>query len=200
MPKTRCTGARSWTSWVFTCYEDIDAILRDHKRFSNDTRQRRPRRTRTSQAPIGDPNMLVLDPPDHTRLRALVSKAFTPTAIKALKPRIGAIVTDLLDRIDPSAGFDLMHTLAYPLPVIVMAELLAVPSQDYAQFKLWSDRRARLLEPTMTAQEAQLAVQAAREFDAYFLNVVKARRAAPQDDLISTLRGRGRTRRDTHRI
>lgn len=174
-------------SWVFSCYEDIDTILRDYKRFSSDTRQRRPRRTRTSRAPIGDPNMLVLDPPDHTRLRALVSKAFTPTAIEALKPRISAIVNDLLERLDPAAGFDLMDTLAYPLPVILMAELLGVPSQDYAQFKLWSDRRARLLEPTMTAEEAHLAVQAAQEFDAYFLNVVKTRRAVPRNDLISTL-------------
>ena len=131
--------------------------------------------------------MLVLDPPDHTRLRALVSKAFTPTAIEALKPRISTIVSEILDRIDDPAGFDLIDTLAYPLPVRVMAELLGVPSQDYAQFKLWSDRRARILEPTMTAAEAELAVQAAQEFDAYFRTVVNARRAVPQDDLISTL-------------
>jgi cytochrome P450 len=174
-------------SWVFTRYEDVDAILRDHRRFSSDTRQRRPRRTRTSRAPRSDPNMLVLDPPDHTRLRALVNKAFTPTAIEALKPRICAIVHEILDRIDDPAGFDLIDTMAYPLPVLVMAELLGVPSQDYAQFKLWSDRRARILEPTMTAVEAELAVQAAQEFDVYFRTIVNARRTEPQDDLISTL-------------
>jgi len=174
-------------AWVVATYEDIDAILRDHKRFSSDARHRRPRRTRTSRAPTGDPNMLVLDPPDHTRLRALVSKAFTPAAIEALKPRIVSLVTELLDRINTPNGFDVIEALAYPLPVMVMAGLLGVPPEDHAQFKLWSDRRARILEPTITTAEAHLAVQAAREFDAYFLQVVNARRAAPQDDLISTL-------------
>jgi cytochrome P450 len=175
-------------SWVLTRYRDVDAVLRDHKRFSNDPRNRRDPRTRpaTTTAP-GDPSMLFLDPPDHTRLRALVSKAFTPSAIEAFAPRIGTIMQELLEQIEAPAAFDLIETIAYPLPVIVMAELLGVPPEDRAQFKVWSDQRARTLEPTMTARERQDAFRAAQEFDAYFLKIIEARRVAPQDDLISTL-------------
>jgi cytochrome P450 len=131
--------------------------------------------------------MLFSDPPDHTRLRALVNKAFIPQAIEALKSRIRAIAEELLDQVQDPAGFDVIETIAYPLPVIVMAELLGVPTRDRAQFKVWSDQRARLLEPTITASEIQVAIQAGREFDAYFMDVINARRKEPRDDLISTL-------------
>jgi cytochrome P450 len=131
--------------------------------------------------------MLFVDPPEHTRLRALVNKAFAPQAIAALTPRIRAIVQELLDQIAEPSHFDLIDVLAYPLPVIVMAELLGIPPQDRAQFKLWSDRRARALEPTMTPREIQEANRAAYELDNYFRGVIQARRLEPRDDLISTL-------------
>lgn len=176
-------------SWVLSRYEDVDTILRDHKRFSSDARNRRSTRRRqaTIAAPNEPPSMLFSDPPDHARLRALVNKAFIPQAIEALKPRIRAIAEELLEQIQDPAAFDVINTIAYPLPVIVMAELLGVPPQDRVQFKLWSDQRARLLEPTINASEVQVAIQAAREFDAYFLDVINARRKEPRDDLISTL-------------
>jgi cytochrome P450 len=175
-------------AWVATCYADVDAILRDQKRFSNDPRQRQ--RTRTARTTIDNPggqSMLFVDPPEHTRLRALVNKAFTPQAIAALTPRIQAIVQELLDQILEPSHFDLIDTLAYPLPVIVMAELLGIPPQDRAQFKHWSDRRARALEPTITPREIQEANRAAYELDDYFRGVIQARRCEPRDDLISTL-------------
>lgn len=175
-------------SWVCSRYADVDAILRDHKRFSSDARKRRSSRLRGAAAlNSGEPSMLFLDPPDHTRLRALVSKAFTPQAIEAFKPRIYAIVDDLLDQIENPSAFDVIETIAYPLPVIVMAELLGVPPKDRAQFKYWSDRRARALEPTLTQSERQAAIQAAVELDAYFLGIIQERRAEPRNDLISTL-------------
>ena len=176
-------------SWILSCYEDIDTVLRDHKRFSSDARNRRSRRPSQSVAasPNEPPSMLFSDPPDHTRLRAMVNKAFIPQAIEALKPRIRAIARALLDEIQDPAAFDVIETIAYPLPVIVMAELLGVPTRDRAQFKVWSDQRARLLEPTITARERQVAIQAGREFDAYFMDVINARRKEPRDDLISTL-------------
>ena len=93
--------------------------------------------------------MLLLDPPDHTRLRALVSKAYTPGAVKALEPRIRSILGTLLDDIADPAAFDLMQAVARPLPVIVIAEMLGVPAEDRAQFRIWSAQRARLLEPTI---------------------------------------------------
>ena len=178
-------------SWVLSRYEDVDTVLRDHKRFSSDARNRRSARRRQRQSvvasPSEPPSMLFSDPPDHTRLRALVNKAFIPQAIEALKSRIRAIAEELLDQVQDPAGFDVIETIAYPLPVIVMAELLGVPTRDRAQFKVWSDQRARLLEPTITASEIQVAIQASREFDAYFMDVINARRKEPRDDLISTL-------------
>jgi len=178
-------------SWVLSRYEDVDTVLRDHKRFSSDARNRRSARRRQRQSvvasPSEPPSMLFSDPPDHTRLRALVNKAFIPQAIEALKSRIRAIAEELLDQVQDPAGFDVIETIAYPLPVIVMAELLGVPTRDRVQFKVWSDQRARLLEPTITASEIQVAIQAGREFDAYFMDVINARRKEPRDDLISTL-------------
>lgn len=175
-------------SWVLSRYADIDAVLRDHKRFSNDGRNRIPSRSRRASIPAGnDPNMLFLDPPDHTRLRALVSKAFTPHTIAALEPRIRHIMGELLAQLPNPANFDLMQTIASPLPVIVIAELLGVSPEDREQFKIWSNRRARLLEPTISARERQAAASAAEDLNAYFLKVIEQRRRQPQDDLISVL-------------
>jgi len=175
-------------AWVVTRYAHVDAILRDHKRFSNDPRHRqRARAPRTTVDNPGGQSMLFLDPPDHTRLRALVNKAFTPQAIAALTRRIQAIVQELLEQIPEPSHFDLIDTLAYPLPVIVMAELLGIPPEDRARFKRWSERRARVLEPTITASEIQEGNRAAHELDEYFRGVITARRRAPRDDLISTL-------------
>jgi cytochrome P450 len=175
-------------SWVCARYADVAAILRDHKRFSNDPRTRDLTRTRRRTTMEGmEPSMLFLDPPDHTRLRALVNKAFTPQTILALAPRIRAIMVELLDHIPDPTAFDLMETIAYPLPVIVIAELLGVPSQDHAQFKVWSDARARSLEPTMKPRERTMAIEAGQALDAYFLNIIQARRKEPRRDLISAL-------------
>ncbi|GIX46396.1 MAG: cytochrome P450 [Candidatus Tectimicrobiota bacterium] len=174
-------------AWVVSRYADVDAILRDHRRFANDPRKCTRSRLLRTPLEAGEPSMLFLDPPDHTRLRSLVSKAFTPQAIAALEPRIRAIVNELLDGIADPAAFDLIEVLAYPLPVIVIAELLGVPPQDRAQFKRWSDQRARILEPVLTARERQEAMQAAKELDAYFLRILDARRREPRADLISAL-------------
>jgi cytochrome P450 len=175
-------------SWVFARYRDVDAILRDHTRFSNDERHRqRPRAFETSAAYPRGPSMLFLDPPDHTRLRALVQQAFTPRAIEALAPRIRQIAEHLLDQIADPTAFEMMEALARPLPMIVMAELLGVPTEERAQFQVWSQQRARVLEPTITAHEQRLAIQAAQVLDAYFLGLIKRRRDEPRDDLISAL-------------
>lgn len=175
-------------AWVVSRYHDVDAVLRDHKRFSNDSRKRVSSRVPDmATSSTSEPSMLFLDPPDHTRLRALVSKAFTPLAIEALETRIQAITEELLDQIDDPACFDVIQSIAYPLPVIVMAELLGVPAQDRVQFKIWSDQRARALEPTLTPTERQLAIRAGEELDAYFLGIIKQRRKEPRADLISSL-------------
>jgi pimeloyl-[acyl-carrier protein] synthase len=175
-------------SWIISRYRDIDAILRDYTRFSNDSRHRQAvsQAQAASSNPSG-PSLLFLDPPDHTRLRSLVQQAFTPRAVEALAPRIRQIAAHLLDQIPNLAVFEVMEALARPLPMIVMAELLGVPTQDLAQFQKWSRQRARVIEPMMTAREHQLATQAAHELDAYFLGLIEQRRMEPQDDLISAL-------------
>ena len=175
-------------AWMFTRHADIDTILRDHRRFSNDPRKG----TLSSRQRAGLPadeefTMLFLDPPDHKRLRALVNKAFTPKAVNALEPHIRSLLGTLLDEIDDPAGFDLMQAVAQPLPVIVIAEMLGVPPEDRAQFKIWSDQRARTLEPSIDARERALAETANKSLNDYFRPIIEERRAAPQDDIVSAL-------------
>jgi pimeloyl-[acyl-carrier protein] synthase len=175
-------------SWVIARYRDVDAILRDHRRFANDVRRRQGlTAVQASAAGPRGPSMLFLDPPDHTRLRALVQQAFTPRALEALAPRIRHIAEHLLDQIGDPTAFEVMEALARPLPLIVMAELLGVPTADRPRFQGWSRQRIRVLEPTITAREQQEAAQAADALDAYFLGLIEQRRAEPRDDLISAL-------------
>ena len=175
-------------SWVFSRYKHVDGILRDHKRFSNDTSKRgNPSHIDEAFDLQSQPSMLFRDPPDHTRLRALVSRAFTPAVVEGLAGRIRDIAADLLDQIDDPSGFDLMEAVAAPLPVIVIAELLGVPAEDRAQFQLWSRHRSRGLEPNITDAERRLVNESGRELDRYFLGIIDQRRRQPQDDLISAL-------------
>ncbi len=177
--------------WVFTRTEDCDAILRDHRRFSNDMR--------LANAPLGfeypdreTPSILTIDPPDHTRLRALVSRAFTPKAVEELRPRIEAVTDELLDAVDArvAAGerqVEMMSALATPLPVTVIAEMIGIPPEDLPRFKVWSDQLARTGEPTITFSELEVAGRASGELDRYFDEVIEQRRVAPRDDLVSRL-------------
>ena len=150
---------------VLSRYADVDRILRDHEERS----------------------ILFIDPPDHTRLRSLVNKAFTRSAINALEPRIREIMGALLDGIREPDGFDLMQTVAIPLPVIVIAEMLGIPHEDRAQFRVWSDRRARLLEPMLTRSERKTAAEASKQLSQYFLSIIKSRQGEPRDDILTRL-------------
>ncbi len=180
--------SRLMNAWLFTRHADVDTILRDHQRFGNDPRKGAlSRRQRANLPPEEEFSLLFLDPPDHKRLRALVNKAFTPKAVNALEPHIRALLGALLDDIDDPAGFDLMQAVAQPLPVIVIAEMLGVPSEDRAQFKIWSDQRARTLEPMIDARERAASDAAAKALEAYFRPIIKERRAAPKDDIVSAL-------------
>ena len=180
--------SRLINAWMFTRHSDVDAILRDHRHFGNDPREGTlSPRQRAMLPPADEFTMLFLDPPDHTRLRALVNKAFTPKAVNALEPPIRGIMATLLDDIEDPGGFDLMQAVAQPLPVIVIAEMLGVPPEDRPQFKIWSAQRARLLEPTISRREREAGAAASKAFDAYFRSIVEARRAEPRDDILSAL-------------
>ncbi len=180
--------SRLLNAWLFTRHADTDAVLRDHRRFGNDPRKGDLKPRQRAMLPSPDEfTMLLLDPPDHPRLRALVNKAFTPKAVNALEPHIRSILGTLLDEIDDPGGFDLMRAVAQPLPVIVIAEMLGVAPEDRTQFKIWSEQRARLLEPTISRRERAAGAAASRAFDAYFRSIIEQRRAAPQEDIVSAL-------------
>ena len=180
--------SRLLNAWLFTRHADADAILRDHRHFGNDPRTGTlTARQRAMLPPADQFSMLFLDPPDHTRLRSLVAAAFTQSAVDALEPRIRATLGCLLDQVDDLAGFDLMESVARPLTVTVIAELLGVPPEDQRRFTRWSAQRAPLLEPTISRRERAIALEAGKAFDAYFRPIIQARRAQPRDDLVSTL-------------
>jgi len=168
--------------WGVYRYSDVRSVLTDVETFSSD-------RSRRLGRDLVRPNILSMDPPRHRQLRALISKAFTPKAVADLEPRIRAVATTLVDRIVDRGQLELVADFAYPLPVMVIAEMLGVPAADRPRFKQWADGlltgSVGLLEmnPQMSAQ--RLAVQ--REMDAYFSGILADRRAAPQDDLISHL-------------
>ena len=180
--------SRLLKAWVLTRHADVDAVLRDHRRFGNDPRKGKlSSRQRAMLPPPDEFSLLYLDPPDHTRLRALVSKPFSPKAVEAFEPRIRGILGDLLDDIDDPASFDLMKAVAGPLPAIVIAEMLGFPAEDRARFKAWSAQRARLLEPTASRREGEAGKKVSLAFDAYSRPILEERRASPRDDIVSAL-------------
>jgi cytochrome P450 len=181
-------------AWVLTRYDDVVAVLRD-PRFSADRRRARTRFIQQAMemeeraGPLFNAStMLSSDPPEHTRLRGLVSKAFTPRRIEALRPRIQQIVDELLDPITDGGRMDVIEDLAYPLPVIVIAEMLGVPPEHRGDFKRWSDDIVATLGGPMTPPDViERARVSTGELAAYFLDVIAARRKEPRDDLISAL-------------
>jgi cytochrome P450 len=172
-------------------HADCSAVLR-HPNASSERNKSliagaAPRRTRDR------PSFLSLDPPDHTRLRRLVSKAFTPRTVARLEPRIGAITAELLTAASRAGELELVSQLAYPLPVRIISEMLGVPVQDHPRFAGWSARLAHSLQPGFgldtdaAASRAQAAQAASDEFADYFRALIAARRAQPEQDLLSDL-------------
>ncbi len=175
---------------VISKYDDVDAVLRNYKVFSNN---RGPVGTRNRRN-IGEqienelqPSMLSLDPPDHTRLRGLVSRAFTPRQVAKMEDHIRATAHALLDEVEGENEFDLMANLAALLPTVVIAEMIGVPTRDRQQFKEWSDRFARVLEPNLSQDELAGVFDTAKLFDEYFKGIVAEHRDEPRDDLVSRL-------------
>ena len=165
-------------AWALTRYEDVQDVLVDHRRFTNAERNYDYMQYRT---------FLDLDPPDHTRLRGLVSKAFTPRAVRELGPRIQELVDELLDAVAGKNRIDLISDFAFPLPVIVIAEMLGVPAQDRARFREWSDDIALSVNPLLNSEQIERVQQATEELFDYFEGIIEQRRQAPQNDMISAL-------------
>jgi cytochrome P450 len=180
---------------VFTSYPDCDEVLR-HPSSSSDglksTIVARQLAEGILVRPPGPPGFLFLDPPDHTRLRRLVSKAFVPKVVKALEPDISAMVTELLDAVEERRSFEVIADLAYPLPVAVICRLLGVPLEDEPQFSTASALLAQALDPfsTLTGEApdgAEKRQEAGRWLRGYLHALIARRRSAPSDDLISGL-------------
>lgn len=131
--------------------------------------------------------MISKNPPDHTRLRGLVNKAFTPRVVEALRPRIQAIVDDLLDAVADKGRMDIMDALAYSLPITVIAELLGVPVEDRDRFRTWSDDLLGMIDIVPDPAKLSQGERSVEKFFDYFRALIAIRRKSPQDDLISTL-------------
>lgn len=173
---------------IVSRYEDVDAILRDHRRFRNSDRDWSPDSlVNTSIRRELTPSLLSLDPPDHTRLRELVNRAFTPRVMARMEDHVRETAHALLDEVGDSSEFDLMSNLATLLPMVVIAEMIGVPTNDRERFKTWSDRFARVLEPNLTAEEGRLVLETADEFERYFGPIIEERRREPREDLVSRL-------------
>ena len=180
--------------WTLTRYNDIVAVLRDD-RFSVD-----PNNATVPEEILGPPPddqamfkemsgriLLFTDPPDHTRIRTLVSKAFTRVTIEQLRPHIADIVNGLLDSASDRGKMDVIEDFAYPLPALVICELMGVPVEDRDRFRGMSGDIAPILDPFTSPETLQKAVQTAGMFVMYFADLIEKRRADPQDDLLSAL-------------
>jgi cytochrome P450 len=180
-------------TWLLSRYDDVAAVLRD-PRFSTDRTRllpfrvmRRASRRHPDFVSLLDRNLLMLDGEEHRRVRSLVSKAFTPRRIEALRPRIESIVDELLDSAAAKGEMELIHDLAHPLPVIVIAELLGVPLEDRERFRGWSTDVVEILDLMSGRDGLRPAWRGAEGLAGYFRALLAERRRAPKDDLLSAM-------------
>ncbi len=162
----------SYNVWSVFSYEAVQRVLTDYSDFSSQTMGS------SSSMPLNT-SIINIDPPRHRQLRSIVTQAFTPRTIAQLTPRITQIVNELLDDVAAKGKMDVITDLAYPLPVIVIAELLGIPVEYRQQFKLWSD--------VIVGSENPAGGEPQKEMMDYFSGLIEERRREPKDDLISAL-------------
>lgn len=169
--------------WHVFRYQDVATVLTEYETFGSDFRRLFP-----EQAELSEGNILAMDPPRHHRLRRLISRAFTPRAVAELEGRISELTTELLDQAAGRTHLELVSDLAYPLPVIVIAELLGVPAEDRTLFQVWAEALLSRDNADPTDREAieETARQLGRFHD-YLRTHVAQRRARPRRDLLSDL-------------
>ncbi|MEU4110368.1 cytochrome P450 [Streptomyces sp. NPDC027717] len=181
--------------WLVPHHADVSALLRD-RRLGRTYRHRFTHEEfgRTAPPPehepfhtLNDHGMLDLEPPDHTRIRRLVSKAFTPRTVERLRGYVHGLADSLVADLVAAGGGDLLTDLAEPLPVAVIAELLGIPESDRAPLRPWSADICGMYELNPPPEVAARAVRASVEFSEYLRGLIAARRTEPADDLISAL-------------
>src|SRR3954462_14343094 len=190
--------------WLVPHHADVSALLRD-RRLGRTDQHRVTREDLGRPAPpaehepfhtLNDHGMLDLEPPDHTRIRRLVSKAFTPRTVEQLKPYVTRLAGELVDRLAAAGGggvcglvaaggVDLLTDVAEPLPVAVIAEMLGIPEADRAPLRPWSADICGMYELSPSQDVAARAVRASVEFSDYLREMIAERRKEPGEDLIS---------------
>ncbi|MDB4896775.1 MAG: cypA9 [Firmicutes bacterium] len=179
--------------WSVFHYGDVKQVLSDYEAFSSEFRKMRGARLGAeamAQGPNLGSSLIGSDPPRHRHLRDLISRAFTPRAVANMELRIAAIADEMLNKVAKQGHMDLVADLSDPLPVIVIAEMLGVPSEDRVQFKRWSDQVVggsdNLFQESPPAG-VRPSEAAMKEMSAYFRSIIDDRRMQPRDDLISEL-------------
>jgi cytochrome P450 len=179
--------------WLLTRYDDVLRVLRDptlsvearnatmELPMQSEMEERAGERSRGSRA------MLNLDPPDHDRLRRLVAKTFTPKTVEGLAPLCRRLVDEALDAADAAGGLDVIADLAFPLPFTVISEMLGMPVDRRDDLREWSAALVKTLDPVISMDEFDAALEAGDAMTAYVRGVIDAKRAAPADDLLSAL-------------
>lgn len=175
-----------WKLWFFSTYEDIAALLRD-RRLGRDLEGAPKPDPRTPFGWLHANSLMEKEPPDHTRLRGLVNKAFTPARVEALRPLIEQTAQILLDGVIQRGEMDLLAEFAEPLPVLVIADLLGVPQEARHQLRPWSNQIVAMYELAPSAEDERRANRAVSEFAAFLRRLAAERKLQPQDDLISAL-------------
>jgi cytochrome P450 len=185
--------------WVFARHADCLALLRDRRVSSDGSNidlDRMPGgfRPQLADDPVASAMVamrpfLFRDPPDHTRLRGLVAKAFTPRVVESLRARTHEVVDELLDAALEAGEVDLLESFAHPLPVRIICDLLGVPIDDQERFRGWSAALARGLDPDflLTKEIIDQRIDAVGQFGGYFFELLAERRKTPGDDLLSRL-------------
>jgi cytochrome P450 len=183
------------SQWLIARHADVDRLLRDrrlgrtyrHVASHADFGRPEPPDWYAPFHELNDAGMLDLEPPDHTRLRRLVQRAFTPRTVESMRPRIQAVVDGLIDSFEGAGEVDLIADYAEPLPVAVIAQLLGIPETDRHLLRPWSHDICLMYELSPPETAARKAVAAAAAFSAYLRDLLAERRVRPRDDLISGL-------------
>lgn len=177
------------TAWFLTRYEDVLAVLKDQRFIKDHRKLLTPEQLELSQGNIGammNMHMLSFDPPDHTRLRALVNLSFTPRLVEQWRERIQVITDELIDAMQEQQGseIDLIDAFAFPLPIIVITEMLGVPSEDRLKFRAWSNALLDGLNDPTSFEHIQMQMF---EFAMYLHNLIETKRQQETDDLVNRL-------------
>lgn len=183
-------------TWILTRYADVKAILRDRRFSTTDTPSQIKDKNQYIQEKGKELNTLAyvssrwlfyMNPPDHTRLRRLVSKAFSSMVVERMRPYVQKIVNELLGKVRNTGFMDIISDLAAPLPVMVIAKLLGVPHEDEDRLHHWSNVLSCILDPLLSLEEYEHMNRVVLEFQAYLHDLIVEREKKPKADVISAL-------------